>query len=148
MTIVFFKQYFPQNCLVEDLICVIQANYPNKFKFTLFGFDHKSECSYVEYVAKGCSDIDYLKIFEGNPVLFFYERITDEFNYKVSGIAIEGISLGCSIFAPNKGFFVELFELVENRNNVVLYESDFSFSRIVDFFYNYLNSILRRYDGV
>ena len=148
MTLVFFKQYFPQNYLVEDFICEIQVNYPNKFKFILFGFDHKSECSDVKYVAKGCSDTDYLKIFQGNPVLFFYERISDEFNYKVSGIAIEGISLGCSIFAPNKGFFVELFELIENRNTVVLYENDFSFIKIADVFYNYLNSILRVFDAV
>lgn len=134
MTLVFFKQYFPQNYLVEDFICEIQVNYPNKFKFILCGYDHKSECSDVKYVVKGFSYTDYLKIFQGNPVLFFYERTTDEFNYKVSGIAIEGISLGCSIFAPNKGFFVELIELFENRNIVVLYENDFFLLKLLMFF--------------
>jgi hypothetical protein len=144
MTLVFYKQYFPNDYEVEDLVYSLQKKFPEQIKFVLFGFENNKLNFYsgLKYVKKGCSDLDFQKIHLGNPVQFFYEGVRDEFIFKVSGIAIQGISLGCSIFAPNKGFFIELSELVENKNDIILYDYNLSFNEVINSLNIYLNSRL------
>jgi hypothetical protein len=151
MTLIFYKQYFPDDYLIDDLINLLNVKFQREIKIVLFGFGEISN-NYTNllYVKKGCSDLDYQKIHLGNPIQFFYEVVNDEFNFKVSGIAIQGLSLGCSIFAPNKGFFNELIDIVENENTINLYEHNHSFIQIIDSLCIYLNSMLtisdKRYD--